>query len=173
MMIVTHEMQFAREVSNRVFYMDEGIIYEEGTPEEIFEHPEKEKTIHFMRRLKVLEIDITTHSFDFADAVARIDQYCYKNRILPKVSSKLQSVFEELCIQILMPALKDPAIHITIVYDRAQEAAEMTAEYPGDYRVEEAEQSLAYTVLTAESESVIQETLPDKSRSIVRVRIRS
>ena len=41
MMIVTHEMKFAREVSNRVFYMDEGIIYEEGTPEQIFEHPEK------------------------------------------------------------------------------------------------------------------------------------
>ncbi len=59
--------------------MDEGVIYEEGTPEEIFEHPKKEKTIRFMRRMKILEIDITSHSFDFGDAVTRIDQYCYKN----------------------------------------------------------------------------------------------
>ena len=37
MLVVTHEMKFAREVSTRVFYMDEGIIYEEGTPEQIFD----------------------------------------------------------------------------------------------------------------------------------------
>ena len=49
MMIVTHEMAFAREVSNRVFYMDEGRIYEEGSPEEIFDHPRKEKTRQFVR----------------------------------------------------------------------------------------------------------------------------
>ena len=40
MMIVTHEMKFARDVSTRVFYMDEGVIYEEGTPEQVFDHPQ-------------------------------------------------------------------------------------------------------------------------------------
>lgn len=49
MMIVTHEMSFAREVSNRIFYMDEGLIYEEGSPEQIFDHPRKEKTRRFIR----------------------------------------------------------------------------------------------------------------------------
>ncbi len=39
MMIVTHEMRFARDVLTRIFYMDQGIIYEDRTPEEIFEHP--------------------------------------------------------------------------------------------------------------------------------------
>lgn len=172
MMIVTHEMQFAREVPNRVFYMDEGLIYEEGTPEEIFEHPKKEKTIHFMRRLRILEIDISSHSFDFADAVTRIDQYCYKNHLSPKISAKLQSVFEELCMQILMSVMKDPAIHITIEYDQQQEAVEMTVEYPGDFRIEDSGKTLAYTVLLAKSESVVQETLPDGSKSIVKVRIK-
>ena len=42
MLIVTHEMNFARFICNRVFYMDEGGIYEDGTPEQIFEHPQKE-----------------------------------------------------------------------------------------------------------------------------------
>src|SRR5205814_1772214 len=48
MAIVTHEMEFARDVSSRVFYMDEGLIYEEGTPEQIFERPQKAKTKAFI-----------------------------------------------------------------------------------------------------------------------------
>ena len=47
MMIVTHEMSFARAICNRVFYVDEGGIYEDGTPEQIFDHPEKELTRRF------------------------------------------------------------------------------------------------------------------------------
>ena len=43
MVIVTHEMEIARSISSRVFYMDEGIIYEEGTPQQIFENPQREK----------------------------------------------------------------------------------------------------------------------------------
>ena len=49
MMIVTHEMNFARAICNRVFYMDQGGIYEEGTPEQIFESPAKELTRRFIR----------------------------------------------------------------------------------------------------------------------------
>ena len=44
MLIVTHEMKFARDVSTRIFYMDQGEIYEDGTPEQIFEHPRRERT---------------------------------------------------------------------------------------------------------------------------------
>ena len=45
MLIVTHEMRFARDVSTRIFFMNEGIIYEDGTPEQIFEHPVHSATI--------------------------------------------------------------------------------------------------------------------------------
>ena len=45
MVVVTHEMGFAREVANRVFFMDGGGILEEGTPEQIFDHPQEERTI--------------------------------------------------------------------------------------------------------------------------------
>ena len=48
MLIVTHEMGFARDVSTRVFYMDEGVIYEDGTPAEVFNAPKKPKTIEFV-----------------------------------------------------------------------------------------------------------------------------
>ncbi len=50
MIIVTHEMQFAREVSNRILFMDDGVILESGTPEELFEHPQNERTKQFLSR---------------------------------------------------------------------------------------------------------------------------
>jgi len=49
--IVTHEMAFAREVSDRVLFMDEGVIAESGTPEEIFDHPKHPRTIEFLSKV--------------------------------------------------------------------------------------------------------------------------
>ena len=50
MVIVTHEMQFAREVSDRVIFMDKGVIAEQGRPEQLFEHPQQERTQQFLSR---------------------------------------------------------------------------------------------------------------------------
>ena len=50
MIIVTHEMEFARDVSDRVIFMDKGVIAEEGTPEQIFEHPQQERTKECLQR---------------------------------------------------------------------------------------------------------------------------
>lgn len=49
MIVVTHEMRFAREVSDRVAFFREGLIHEIGSPEQIFEHPEKPETAAFLR----------------------------------------------------------------------------------------------------------------------------
>ena len=49
MVVVTHEMSFAHNVSNRVIFMDHGLIVEEGSPEQIFEHPQNERTRAFLR----------------------------------------------------------------------------------------------------------------------------
>ncbi|MEH7255428.1 amino acid ABC transporter ATP-binding protein [Neobacillus niacini] len=51
MVVVTHEMSFAREVSNRVLFMDEGVIVEEGTPLEIFHAAKEERTRRFLQRI--------------------------------------------------------------------------------------------------------------------------
>lgn len=51
MVIVTHEMGFAREVADRVIYMDEGMIVEEGTPEDIFSNPKEERTKEFISQI--------------------------------------------------------------------------------------------------------------------------
>ncbi len=51
MIIATHEMGFAKEVANRVIFLDQGRIVEEGTPKEIFEHPKEERTIEFLSKI--------------------------------------------------------------------------------------------------------------------------
>ena len=51
MVVVTHEMGFAREVSDRVLFMDGGVICEEGTPEQIFLNPQQERTQDFLRKV--------------------------------------------------------------------------------------------------------------------------
>ena len=56
MLIVTHEMSFARDVSSRVFYMDEGIVYEEGTPDEVFGRPRKPRTADFVGQVCLKQV---------------------------------------------------------------------------------------------------------------------
>ena len=51
MVVGTHEMGFAREVADRVIFMDGGVIVEQGTPEEIFGHPREQRTIDFLNKV--------------------------------------------------------------------------------------------------------------------------
>lgn len=51
MLVVTHEMGFAREVADRVVFMDQGVIVEEGTPKEMFENPKEMRTKEFLKRV--------------------------------------------------------------------------------------------------------------------------
>ena len=52
MLVVTHEMAFARDVSNRVVYMNNGVICEQGSPEELFNNPQREETREFLSRFR-------------------------------------------------------------------------------------------------------------------------
>ena len=51
MVVVTHEMGFAKEVADRVLFIDEGIVMEEGTPDEIFLNPKNERTKSFLSKV--------------------------------------------------------------------------------------------------------------------------
>lgn len=54
MMVVTHEMRFARQAASRVLFMDEGLIQEEGSPEQVFDHPQNERTQRFLSKVLAL-----------------------------------------------------------------------------------------------------------------------
>ena len=131
LMIVTHEMAFARAICNRVFYMDEGGIYEDGAPEQVFDNPLRENTRRFVRRLKVLELNIESRDYDFLGMAGEIDRYCNRNQIAPKLAGRIQLAFEELVQQMLIPALEKPLIQAVIEYSEADEQATMTVRYNG------------------------------------------
>ncbi len=100
MVIVTHEMEFARNLSSRVFYMDEGGIYEEGTPEQIFDHPQKEKTKAFIQRIRSFHYRITSREYDLYAMQAEMEDFCDKHMLPKKVTGYVLHMAEEvLCLQ--------------------------------------------------------------------------
>lgn len=81
MLIVTHEMKFAKDISTRVFYMDEGVIYEDGSLEQVFVHPQKDKTRLFIKRLKVFDVRLQNGLTDFTNVVQKFFEFVEKNQI--------------------------------------------------------------------------------------------
>ena len=137
MLIVTHEMQFARDVSTRILYMDEGGIYEEGTPEQIFEHPVREKTRWFIRRLKTLSFTIPSPGkFDFLGSLSAITRFGKDNLLSPIAIRNLELFFEETIIQNIVPHLDNLGtgypIRSVIEYSEADGKIVHTINYGGD-----------------------------------------
>ena len=133
MIIVTHEMKFAREICNRVFYMDEGGIYEDGTPEQIFDNPQKDRTRQFIRHLKVLEYPITSKDFDFIGLNSQIEEFGRKHRVSQRSIYNIQAYIEEMCVQIILPQLNDPfEMLVTIEYSEEKDDADVIIRFGGE-----------------------------------------
>ena len=98
MAIVTHEMDFARDVSNRVFYMDEGLIYEAGPPERIFENPRMQKTRAFINRMRRFHYEISGSYFDLYEMNASIEQFCLKHAFPSDLVNNITLIAEELVL---------------------------------------------------------------------------
>ncbi len=130
MAIVTHEMDFARDVSNRVFYMDEGLIYEEGTPEQIFENPQKEKTRAFINRIRSLNYRIHSSDYDLYAMNAEIEAFCERQILPKKTRHNLLLLVEEL-VQIHAPLLPATPFDLSIAYSEKKESLELALESGG------------------------------------------
>lgn len=96
MVIVTHEMRFARDVSTRIFYMDQGIVYEEGTPEQIFDHPREERTRVFINRIRDYHYLIRSYRYDLYELQAGMMQFCAKYFLSQKLQFNIQLLTEEV-----------------------------------------------------------------------------
>ena len=154
MLIVTHEMNFARAISNRVFYMDEGGVYEDGSPEQIFDHPRRESTRRFVRRLKVLELNIESRDYDFLGMAGEIEAWCGRNQIVPKLKGRVQLVFEE-AVGLLVPVLETPRVQAVCEYSGQTECAEWTLRYAGGrYDLTETDDDIALMVLKGMTEQM-------------------
>ncbi len=98
MVIVTHEMEFARNTSTRVFYMDEGVIYEEGSPDQIFDNPQREKTKTFIHRIRSFERRIRSRDYDLYAIQGEMEAFCEKHMVARKVAGYVIHITEELLL---------------------------------------------------------------------------
>ncbi len=130
MMIVTHEMKFARDVSTRIFYMDQGEIYEDGTPEQIFEHPLRERTRVFVRQLKILHVEGISRDFDFPAFMTRLEEFGRKQQLSQRQIYALQLVSEEVVIGKLLP-FAGGEIALDVEYSERENLAQMYFSYGG------------------------------------------
>lgn len=157
MMIVTHEMNFARSICNRVFYMDEGGIYEEGSPNDIFLNPKRDKTRRFIKHLKVLEFTIEKQDFDFPGMVSMIDTYCQQNIIAKHSRNVLHLTLEEMLQQILLPELESPRINVTVEYSEDNGEICVTIRYNSNFNPSESENNLSYLLLKSSVSEILYE----------------
>ncbi len=172
MMIVTHEMNFARAISNRVFYMDQGGIYEDGTPEQIFDNPQRENTRRFIRKLKVFELNIDSKDYDFLVAISAIEQYCHKNQIPTKMTYHIHQVYEELVQQILLPTLNEPHIHVVIEYSESNESTDFSVSYNGEpFDVTQKGDALSLSILKSAAAEMNYSVDTDEYGNHVKLRI--
>ena len=154
--------------------MDEGGIYEDGTPEQIFDHPKKELTRRFIKKLKVLELNVESRDYDFIGAGAEIDRYCMQNDIPPRTKYRIRLAFEELGQQMLLPLLGRTPIHVTLEYAPTEEQVTVTVAYGGErFDPAEGDNELSYMVLKRAVDDLAFSFDPEREAgNVVRVLIR-
>ncbi|MDD3033912.1 MAG: ATP-binding cassette domain-containing protein [Bacteroidales bacterium] len=159
MMISTHEMGFAQDVASRVIYMDDKGIYEEGTPDEIFMNPQKEKTRMFIRKLKVFTYSITSRGFDMVSMNVQIEMFCQKYNVESKKINHIQLILEELIVSVIerYPSDSQLSIEFTIEFSEERREIQVAFIYKGElfnpFEIAEGSDHLGMTLITGVAKS--------------------
>ncbi|MBR3224015.1 MAG: amino acid ABC transporter ATP-binding protein [Atopobiaceae bacterium] len=119
MLVVTHEMRFARDASSRVFYMDQGELWEAGPPEQIFEHPKRQETHDFIFRVRSWKWDIETLTPDSLAMEASLIAYCQRQFLSARAANACQLLMEEIVNNQLLPiarkrGIANPGYHVML-----------------------------------------------------------
>ncbi len=132
MMIVTHEMNFARTISNRVLYMENGGVCEDGTPEQIFDNLKEEGTRKFIKRLKIFEAVIDSKDYNFTNFNENFYLYLLKNDVSTSDRYRAQLILEELVRELLLPRYDEPFIRIKTEYSLQEKDFYLCLTYKGE-----------------------------------------
>ena len=114
MIIVTHEMNFAREVASRILFFADGEIYEQGTPAEIFDAPKRPKTVAFIHKQKYFSYEISARQFDLMEMQGGILTFAEKYGLSARRTNRLQLGCEELIYEMLANACEGDAVKISV-----------------------------------------------------------
>ncbi len=118
MLVVTHEMRFARDASTRVFYMDRGECWEAGPPEQIFEHPLRQETHDFIFRVRSWQWEIDTVTPDIHAMQASLGTYCLRQFMGRRAANACQLLVEEVVLNQAVAIAREngvdnPNLHLT------------------------------------------------------------
>ena len=114
MLIVTHEMKFAREVADRVLFFADGVIYEQGTPAEIFDAPKLPKTVAFINKQKYFSYEISERAFDLPKMQGGIMTFAEKYGLTARRTNRLQLCCEELIYEMLDNSCEGDDVKISL-----------------------------------------------------------
>ena len=131
MIVVTHEMRFARQVSSRVLFFADGVVYEDGTPDQLFEHPQRERTRQFIQQIHETTIIIESEQFDWYAMMAQMEQFCQQyNLSRQQTDSVLHVVDESLAILGSDGKIIQPGTRLTLSYTEQDETLQFTINCP-------------------------------------------
>lgn len=121
MIIVTHEMLFARDVSSRIIFLSHGNIQEDGTPEQIFNNPQNEETRMFIKRTQRLHYELANEDSDIYQMYSDITHFCMRTGLQYHIFN-IHLILEE----ILMETAKDSRpVNIDVFYGEKDETLEI------------------------------------------------
>lgn len=131
MVIVTHDMDFAESIANRVIYLDQGGVYEDGTPEQIFHHPKRTRTKAFIESLNVLKISVH-YNYDIYNLRLSVEEFISKNKVSDRSSKKMRIIFEELFDKLILQASDEPHTRLLLSYDSKKDIIFVNVRYSGE-----------------------------------------
>jgi polar amino acid transport system ATP-binding protein len=171
MIIVTHEMEFAANISNRVLYMDEGLIYEEGPPRQIFENPVREKTRAFINRIRSMHYHISSPGFDLYEIQGEIEAFCEKHALNKKLTGYVMHIAEEVLI--LQSDFSD--INLSLSYSEKDGSLEFLSESNGapanPLEGSEMEDDIGVKLIKARCKSVEYNYLNGKNNLLLKIKV--
>ena len=170
MLVVTHEMDFAYEMSNRVFYMDEGLIYEEGSPSEIFKQPQKAKTQAFVYNIHSFSYEIKSRRFDYVEMLSGVENFCFRHAIDKETANKLRLLAEELILNIVAPQYGRCSLNLS--FSETLGHYELSVAYCGEEKadknaVEETDDDLSATMVKNSAKTLRHEYYPDDGKNVI------
>ena len=132
-LMVTHDMELAKTISNRIFFMDEGVIYEQGTVDEIFNHPKRQKTYAYVQQLRSFRYNITSRNFDFYAFGAELAEFGSNSALSRRQQYALSFTAEELLMQSILPHLiKEPNISFSVSIPQNTKYIDVHIDYSGE-----------------------------------------
>lgn len=173
-LLVTHDMKFAEKVATRVLYLDEGGIYEDGTPEQIFHDPQRDKTRAFIKQFRQFSCKLDSHGSDFLEFYSKLNRFAFKHDIEPALRKRIETIFEEICYQIIIPKVdrKNFSIEFDVEYSaRDKDATIVVSTSNCEFRPDDEDDSISWNIVkhAADDMSI---TKDDDGNSILTMQVK-